>query len=160
IDIRKRTIHTAGETTLLMIDRRLPADDPAAREAIGLPSGMVSRGASQTAMRCQQSMTYALGEDGPGRRGSVIFGGQGVFRPVAGRDMANLKELFPTLADNAEFLAKLKSRDSLLTCERLDATFEIGEEHAHAAVGAGSAARAPMRLTWMSAHDNVYLVDK
>lgn len=161
IDIRKRAIHTVGLTTLLMIDRRLPSvgDEASARDAIGLPSALVSRGPSQTALQCRRSMTYALGPEGPARRDSVIFEGDVVFRHVAGREMANLEQLFPTQAHDPQFLGRLKDRDNLLTCDRLEGTFEMAEEHG-VAEGGGVAGRTPMRMTWLNARGSVYLVDK
>lgn len=155
MDVRGRQIHTVGETTLLMLDRRLEVDLASAQQASGLPSALISRGPSQTLMKCARSMTYSIGEDGPERRDSVVFDGDVELRHVAGKDMVKVEEMLPQLAGNPQALAKLKSRNTYLDCNRLEGTFAFGES----GESRGPKSRAP-RLIWLAANENVYLRDQ
>lgn len=164
IDIRKRVVRTTGETSLLNIDRRLPtevADRPAesgqgAADMMGLPSAMVSRGPSQTAMRCTNSMIYAMGPSGPARRDSVVLDGNVLFRHAAGREMSNLAAMFPREAGSDEFLKRLGGRMTGLACSRMECTFETGGS---SVVGGLNAAQPSMRLAFLGARGGVSLVD-
>ncbi|MCC6360870.1 MAG: hypothetical protein IT450_19195, partial [Phycisphaerales bacterium] len=164
IDIRKRVVRTIGETSLLNIDRRLPtdaADRPAesgqgAADMMGLPSAMVSRGPSQTAMRCTNSMIYAMGPAGPARRDSVVLDGNVLFRHAAGREMSNLGAMFPREAGSEEFLKRLGGRMTGLACSRMECTFETGGA---SVVGGLNAAQPSMRLAFLGARGGVSLVD-
>ncbi len=154
-DLVGRRITTLGETTLLMASRNLssgdaPADAP--RAAQGMPSGLVSRGPSQTAMRCARSMTYVLGPEGPQRRDSVLFEGDVRMVHKAGREMINLESFLPQIATDPALKARLPARTAALSSERLECEFVSD--------GAAGAATAGLRLAWIQASGKVYLRDK
>lgn len=154
VDIPSRVLRSVGETTLLMISRQLDFDADAAREATGLPSALMSRGPSQTAMKCDRSMTYQLGADGPGRRDSVLFEGGVTFRHVAGRRIIGLEEMLPEVKANPQLLAQLKDRNTYLDCDRLEGAFVASD------ATRGPAGRGDMRLVALNATGNVYLRDE
>ncbi|MEP0848728.1 MAG: hypothetical protein HRF50_18125 [Phycisphaerae bacterium] len=156
VDIATRLLRTTGETTLLMTSRQLDVDAAAVREATGLPSSLMSRGPSQTAMRCARSMTYVLGPDGPQRRDSVLFEGEVRFRHVAGRQMVGWEELLPEASRNPELLKKVRDRNTYMECDRLEGAFVSPEQRP----GAGAAARSNLSLAWLNAIGNVYMRDE
>ncbi len=157
VNIAERILRTAGETTLLMISRQLDAGADAAREATGLPSALMSKGPSQTAMKCSRSMTYALGEDGPSRRDGVLFEGDVKFRHVAGRQVVGLEELLPEFRTNPDLLKTLKDRNTFLECDRLEGALTAGGGANAAAAAAGSSG---LRMTSLNALGSVYLRDE
>lgn len=153
-DVRRRWIRTRGETTLLMTDRRPAAADDTRAAPLGLPSALMTRGPSQTAMRCSRSLLYVLGPEGPERTDSVLLEGAVRFRHVAGRQMARLREMLPEVARDPERLARLTDRNIYLECGRLEGLFAVG--------GAGSGGPLPRSLqpVWLNARENVYLRDQ
>ena len=156
VDIRARRIRTLGETILLMVNRQLEPASPADAEAIGLPSALMSSGPSQTALRCERSMLYVLGEDGPQRRDTVFFESGVLFRHVTGREIVKLEELLPDLARDPQRLSQLKTRNTGLQCDRLEAMFTFAEPRADRY---GQQRSAP-RLTWLNATGNAHLRDQ
>lgn len=156
VDISSRLLRTTGETTLLMTSRQLDVDAAAVREATGLPSSLMSRGPSQTAMRCARSMTYVLGPDGAQRRDSVLFEGEVRFRHVAGRQMVGWEELLPEASRNPELLKKVRDRNTYMECDRLEGAFVSQEQRP----GAVAAARSNLSLAWLNALGNVYMRDE
>jgi lipopolysaccharide export system protein LptA len=158
VDMVGRRIETQGETNLLVTNRRLPSDaasQPA--ETLGLPSALITRGPSQTAMSCVQGMTYALGDDGPTRSDSAVFEGSVVFVHRAGREMVHLEQMLPEVQNNPELLANLKSRNTLLTCDRLECGFSV--EGAQPGRAAGPLSSRDTRLSWLLASGNAELLD-
>ncbi len=161
VDIVSRQIVTRGLTQLLMIDRREQAADEsaAAGDAIGLPSALITRGRSQTAMQCVGKMTYTLGPDGPQRRDTVVFEDDVFFVHRAGSEMMNLKETLPQAASNPKLLESQNSRNTSLECERLECAFSAEAGGAATARG-GALTRTPLRLASLTASDKVYLRDQ
>lgn len=160
VDIVNRRIVTRGLTQLLMIDRRPQTDDEsaAAGDAIGLPSALVTRGRSQTAMQCVGQMTYTLGPDGPQRRDTVVFEDDVFFVHRAGSEMLNLRETLPQAAGNPKLLESENSRNTSLECERLECAFNA--DTTGAAARGGALTRTPLRLASLTASDKVYLRDQ
>jgi lipopolysaccharide export system protein LptA len=158
VDMVGRRIETQGETTLLVTNRRLPDTARQTDETFGLPSAIVTRGPSQTAMRCAQGMTYALGEDGPTRSDSAVFEGNVVFVHRAGREMVHLEQMLPEVQNDPGLLASLKSRNTSLTCDRLECGFLI--EGAPAGRAAGPLSSRDTRLSWLLAAGNAELRDE
>lgn len=155
VDVRKQAVRTTGETTLLMIDRRLVAPDPAsAREATGLPSALLSRGPSQTVVQSSRGMDYHVGEGAAARRDSAIFEGEVKMRHVSGRDVVDLASLAPAAANDPALATRLKSRTAQLDCERLECEFAVSD------AAASQRGAPPVQLTWLAASQNVYLMDK
>ena len=159
VDVVNRQILTTGLTQLLMTDRRGLADVDAAGAALGIPSALMTRGPSQTAMQCQKRMTYTLGPDGPGRRDTVVFEEGVLFVHRAGREMVGLDQMLPELAGNPDLLAKLKSRNAAMTCERLECWFTMDEQVPQAS-RAGALTRSSMQLASLLATGGVYLRDE
>ena len=159
IEIKQRIVHTVGETTLLMTDRRLHADQDEARQTLGLPSALMTRGPSQTAMKCDKGMTYVVGDEGPDAQDQVLFEGGVVFRHVAGREMVNLEQMLPDVIAYPELLAQLKSRNTYMECDRLECGLAAGSP-AEGNRAADSAMGARLRLSWLIASGNVYLRDQ
>lgn len=159
VDVVQRVIRTSGRTTLLMTNRRVSDDDSPGREALGLPSSLITRGASQTAMQCDGSMTYVFGASGPQRQDNVLFEGGVVLVHKAGREMVNIDQMLPQLAGDKEALARMKSRNAYLECRRLEVAFGPGANEA-AGDDSGLSARSNLRLNWLMASGDVYLRDK
>ncbi len=159
MDIRARQIVTTGLTQLLMTDRRGAGGSEPAEQALGLPSALITRGPSQTAMQCRKRMVYTLGVDGPGRRDAVVFEDAVLFVHRAGKDMVNLQETLPQLASNPALLENLKSRKVTLDCQRLECWF-AADEGAPAAQRGGALTRMPLQLASLLATDSVYLRDQ
>lgn len=141
VDILQREIMTQGETTLGMISRRLPRMAPGENEpeALGLPSALISRGPSQSAMRCREAMTYVLGEEGLNRRDVVLFEGNVEFIHATGRDMVNLEDMLPQVRTNPELVTNLHSRRTTLSCDRLECGF-LSEGADESSPGGGTGA--------------------
>lgn len=157
VDFRERLIRTQGETTLLLTNRKTLSPGEVERAAPGMPSALISRGASQTAMKCEKSMTYALGEDGPNRRDKVLFEGAVFFVHVAGKQMVNLADMLPADQLDAASIERLPSRRTMLECERLECEFGVLDAaRGGRAAGLGGA----MQLAWLIASQNVYLRDQ
>ena len=159
VDIVRRQILTTGLTQLLMTDRRGVEDAESARAALGIPSALISRGPSQTAMQCEGRMTYTLGPEGAGRRDTVVFEDAVLFVHRAGKEMVNLEETLPQAVSNPKLLETLKSRNATLDCDRLECWFTVDQESKQPQRG-GALTRSPMRLASMLASGNVYLRDQ
>ncbi len=159
MDIRARQIVATGLTQLLMTDRRGAGGSEPAEQALGLPSALITRGPSQTAMQCRKRMVYTLGADGPDRRDAVVFEDEVVFVHRAGKDMVNLQEMLPQLADNPALLETLKSRKVTLDCQRLECWF-AADSGTKAAQRGGGLTRMPLQLASLLATDGVYLRDQ
>ncbi|MBP9026786.1 MAG: hypothetical protein KBH81_11670 [Phycisphaerae bacterium] len=158
IDIVGRNIETQGETTLLVVNRRLrPETASQGEETFGLPSAMVTRGPSQTVMRCTKGMTYALGSEGPERSDSAVFDGNVRFIHVAGREMVRLEEMLPEVHSDPGLLAQLKSRNTSLDCDRLECGFLVAGAEASRA---GAMSSRDTRLKWLLASGNAELRDE
>lgn len=155
VDIPRRLIRTTGQTTLLVTDRRLRG---LSEESAGaaLPSALITRGPSQSAMQCEGGMTYRVGDEGAIRADSVIFERAVVFVHRAGRDMVALEEMLPQLRNDKDLLARLQSRNTYLECDRLEVGFQSrGEGGAAAGALAGG-----MQLHSLVTSGNTYLVDR
>jgi lipopolysaccharide export system protein LptA len=159
IEIKQRIVHTVGETTLLMTDRRLSHDQDETRQTLGLPSALMTRGPSQTAMKCDKGMTYVVGDEGPAAQDQVLFEGGVVFRHVAGREMVNLEQMLPDVIAYPDLLAQLKSRNTYMECDRLECGLAASGP-AEGERATGSAVEVRLRLSWLIASDNVYLRDQ
>lgn len=155
IDVRRRWIRTNGETTLLMTDRRMRAG---AGVGPGIPSALMSRGPSQTAMKCNRSLVYMLGEEGPQRKDSVLLQGGVQFRHVTGREMVDLERMLPQVVANPELLETLKSRNTYMECDRLEGILMVADDSATSRAALGR--RPPLRLHWLNACGDVYLRDQ
>lgn len=156
VDVRTRTIRTTGMTTLEMLDLRLPVEDGVpAGDALGLPSALVSRGPSHTAMVCTRGMIYRVGVEGTGRRDSVLFEGSVRFVHLTGREIVDLATLLPELAGDPQRLAGLKSRNFRTWCERLECVF-AGDTQT---TGGGLAADG-LRLESLIASGETYVRDQ
>lgn len=160
VDIVNRTITTDGTTRLLLLDRRGFDETEAAREVAGLPSALVSRGPSQTAMQCAGRMTYTLGAEGPQRRDAVVFERDVLLVHRAGREMVNLAEMLPQVSTRPELLETLQSRNTTLECDRLECWFVADERAGGSGTAGGPLTRAPLRLTSLTAQDGVYVRDQ
>ncbi len=159
VDIVNRQIVTTGLTDLLMTDRRGVQETDTARDALGLPSALLSRGASQSAMRCNGRMTYTLGPDGPGRRDTVVFEDEVVFVHRTGKEMVNIAEMLPQVADHPELLDAVQSRNAALECDRLECWFAADEADTATRRG-GALTRAALRLAALTARGRVYMRDQ
>lgn len=155
--IAERRFETVGDTRLLMMNRGRAATQPdAPREPLGLSSALVSRGPSQTAMQCNERMTYVLGSaEDP--RDSAVFLGDVFFVHRTGKEMVNLAQMLPELAADPERLDALRSRNASLECERLECWFGI--EQGGAAHGDGALTGRGRTLDSLTASDSVYLRD-
>jgi hypothetical protein len=159
VDIVNRQILTTGLTRLLMIDRRGVTDADTARDAIGVPAALLSRGPSQTAMQCTGRMTYTLGAEGPDRRDTAVFEDQVVFAHRTGKEMVNWEEMLPQIAANREAADQLKNRNATLDCGRLECWFAAEPGGAKEAGGSGLT-RSPLKLSSLLASGDVYLRDR
>jgi hypothetical protein len=159
VDIVHRNIVATGITELLLMDRRGVREVEPAREVTGIPSALIGRGPSQTAMRCEGRMTYALGPEGPQRRDTVVFEKQVVFVHRTGREMVDLDQMMPQVAEHPELLDQLRSQSTLLNSDRLECWFMADTEDRTPRRG-GGLTRAPMRLTALTASGDVYLRDQ
>ena len=159
VDIVNRQIVTTGLTQLLLTDRRGGRDEQAARDVLGVSSALISGGPSQTAMQCEERMTYTLGEEGPGRRDTVLFEGAVLCVHRTGREMVNLERMLPEVMDDPALLETLKSRNASLDCRRLECWFvaDAGDDRPRRG---GALTRAPLRLASLMASGSVYLRDQ
>jgi hypothetical protein len=160
VDIVNRQIVTTGDTVLGLIDRRGVADTESAGAALGLPSGLLSRGASQTAMRCAGRMTYTLGPEGPDRRDTAVFEDQVLFLHCTGKEMDNLAYMLPQVVQQPELIDALKSRLVRLECARLESWFTASEGGTSLARAGGAFTRSPLKLSSLLASGDVYLRDR
>jgi len=158
-DLVNRQIVTTGLTDLLITDRHGLQEPEPARELLGVPSALISRGPSQTAMRCAGRMTYKLGEDGPNRLDTAVFEDRVVFIHRAGRDMVDLGQMLPRLADQPDLLDMVQSRNATLDCDRLECWFIVDPTDTRFQRG-GGLTRAPLRLASLTASGSVYLRDQ
>jgi lipopolysaccharide export system protein LptA len=159
MDIVNRQIFTTGLTQLLMTDRRGVDDKQSAGEVLGLPSALLSRGASQTAMQCTGRMTYTLGQDGPQRRDTVVFQDGVVFVHRTGAAMVDLGEKLPKAVADPQSVETPQGRTATLDCDRLECWFAVDDQSQPAQRG-GGLTRAPMRLASLMASGTVYLRDQ
>ncbi|MBL8878998.1 MAG: hypothetical protein JNG88_07745 [Phycisphaerales bacterium] len=158
VDIPGRVIRTAGKTTLLITDRRMRGLEEEQTRA-GLPSALVTRGPSQSAMQCEGGMTYRIGQDGAIRTDNVLFERAVIFVHRAGREMVALEEMLPQLQKDKELLAKLKSRNTYLECDRMEVAFQSRGE-SESPGRSGGALASGMRLNALITSGNTYLVDR
>jgi hypothetical protein len=158
IDVRSRMIRTVGETVLGMTDYRLRREGESASSSLDVPSSLLARGPSQTAMVCHQGLVYMLGEEGPERRDSALLEGGVALRRVAGRKIEDLEQMLPDVVRNPELLKNLESRNSWLFCDRLEVLFAVGDAARTPAL-LGST-RGSLRLSWFNALGNVYFRDQ
>lgn len=159
VDIVNRQIVTSGLTQLLMLDRRGVDEAVAASPDTGLPSALLSRGPSQTAMQCTGRMTYTLGPEGPGRRDTAVFEDDVFFVHRTGREMVQLEHMLPQLVSAPELLDSLKSRHTSMECDRLECWF-TGDGAGSASPVGGALTEASLRLSSMLASGSVYLRDQ
>lgn len=159
VDIVRRQIITRGLTQLLLLDRRMRGDAAETADAIGIPSALLSRGPSQTAMQCEGRMTYTLGEEGPGRRDSAVFEEEVFFVHRSGREMVHLSKMLPEAVMQPELVADLPdNRNASLSCDRMECWFAVDEPAGGARRG-GALTEAPLELATLMAIGNVYLRD-
>ena len=125
VDIPSRTIRTTGGTEIGLINRRLASSATGETASFGVPSGLLTRGPSQTAMYCSGPMTYVIGSADASRRDYALLEGDVVFRHLAGREMEDLERMMPGLARQPDKLAMLESRQTFLTCQRLETAFDV-----------------------------------
>jgi hypothetical protein len=159
VDIVHRTIVTTGTTDVLLTDRRGVRDVEPAREVTGVPAALISRGPSQTAMRCAGRMTYTLGAQGATRRDTVVFEDRVVFVHRTGREMVNLEQMLPQVAEKPELMDELPSQNASLDCDRLECWFTVDAADKATRRG-GALTRVPMRLASLMATGNAYLRDQ
>jgi hypothetical protein len=157
-DVRQRWLRTSGQTTLLLTDRRLRGGADATRSALGIPSALVTRGPSQTAMQCRRSLMYVLGKEGPQRQDSVLFEGRVRFRHVAGREMVNLEQMLPEVVRDPALLETLETRNTYVECDRFEGLFTAEQEAQPAETM--RRLRPSLQLSWLNARGNVYLRDQ
>lgn len=151
IDIRERRIRTVGMTVLGMINRAMDTGGQKPEQNAGIASALMSRGPSQTAMRCDRSMTYIIGEPEPDRRDTVFFDGGVIFRHVTGREMKNIEQMLPDIVKQPELLTLLKTRNTYLECERLEAVFVMQSD---------SGGAPGTQLGWLNAVGDAFLRDQ
>lgn len=156
-DILERRLVSEGRTVLMMTSRSHPGGEGAAPVAaddtLGLPSPLITRGPSQTGLKCEKSMTFQIGRDSTGgRRDAVVFDGKVRFIYNAGKRMLDLERELPdwTAAD----IAKLPTRATALDCDRLEGEF-LAEKSAEARDPRGG-----LKLAWLMASGNVNLRDE
>lgn len=156
IQIRERRIRTVGRTVLGMENLTIDEAERARGADLGLPSALMSRGPSQTALECEKSMIYVIGADGPQRRDTVLFDGGVKMVQVAGKEVLDLDRILPKLSANPDLLTKMKSRNTVMTCDQLEAEF---------AAGSPKPDRPPektggLTLRWLNALGNVNFRDQ
>lgn len=172
VQMAERLIRAAGPCTLLMIDRRDAAGaTEEAASAAGVPYALLTRGASQTAMRSRGDMLYSIGETPTSpvgaatavRRDTVLFEG-GVFFAHRAADARQPSGAAPTPSPNVAATDRASAtgdgansgepaaRETQMESERLECVFEI---HPRAGGAAGGA-----RLRSLNATHDVYLRDQ
>lgn len=152
-EIPARRLLSHGQTALMMTSSVVRTERDAADEAVGLPSPLISRGPSQTGLKCERQMTYVIGQDTGGqRRDAVVFDGDVFFFHRTGREMLRFEQVLPDLQP-AE-LARLPSRMTTLKCGRVEGEF-VSE-----AREAGDPRGGSMRLAWLIASTEVNLRDE
>ncbi len=157
-EIPQRIVKTTGGTELLMTSRRLDGDVNTEQAVSGVPSGLVTRGPSQTAMKCDGPMTYVIGSEGPERRDYVLLEDNVLFVHRAGREMHNFDEMMPKLADDPERIATLQNRNTYMTSQRLEGVFAV--EHTSPQRRARQSAGPPLALSRLIAGGGVFLRDR
>ena len=153
-EIEQRQLLSEGMTLLGMTSRNLggQVSRESAEDAIGLPSPLVSRGPSQTGLRCTKSMTYVIGKDSVGaRRDLVVFDGEVYFFHRIGRDMLDIQKVLPELT--AAQISQLPGRVTTLDCGRVECEFLANQDDP-------SDPRGSLKLAWMIASGNVALRDE
>lgn len=153
-EIPNRTLVSTGLTVMLMSSYAMKPDAPASpgEDALGLASPLISRGPSQTGIKCEKSMTYAIGQDSGGqRRDGVVLDGSVHFFHATGQEMLKIADVLPDLAP-AE-LARLPSRKTDLKCERVECEFL-------AAAADPLDPRGSLKLAWLIATGTVNLRDE
>jgi hypothetical protein len=171
VELRERRIRTLGKTVLHMTNRRLEEAPTTAPGAAGVQSALTSRGPSQTWLRCVNSMDYVIGQPGPDRQDQVLFEGDVRFIHLAGKEVRNIAEVIPALANQPERVAALPGRATQLDCDRLEVLLDTGGPRP-ARPGASSAPAATrpadgprdrfggLQLAWLNATGDVYLQDQ
>lgn len=161
VDVEHRQIFTTGRTQLLMIDRRgLEEEDvDAATTALGVPSALISRGASQTAMQCTGRMIYTLGDPGPQRRDTVVLEDDVVLVHRAGRNMVNLSSMLPDPNTPTPAAETEENRNAMMQANRLECWFEADPRNPAVSRGGALTATA-MQLSSLIASGAVYLRDE
>lgn len=157
IDLVRKLIRTEGQTTLFLTNRRLGQEVGGEREALGLPSALITKGPSQTVIQSDGGMVYAVGQSSGQRQDTVLFDGGVAFVHRAGREMVNLEQMLPQLAGDKAALDQLKARNAFMECRRLEVGFSIGADESRA--GEGVLPRSGPKLAWLIAQDGVYLRD-
>lgn len=162
VEIPQRQIITVGVTEMLLTDRRPAQPDDAAQRATGVPAALLSKGASQTAMRCTGRMIYSLGPDGPQRRDSVLFEKGVYFVHRAGSEVLDAAGAPVTpVAATPDGPPAAKGRIATLACERLEVWLATPQEPQAAVVAAtASPVGMPLQLASLIASDNVTLSDE
>ncbi len=157
-EIPQRIIRTTGETKLFVTNYRLTLDPTPAAGSAGLPSALVSRGPSQTAMRAASAMTYVLGPAGPERRDSILFEGDVFFVHRAGREMVDFERLMPQLKAQPELLNAIETRNTQMSCQRLEGEL-LADGQGESGAGLRPGGARGLRLNWLIATGSVYLRD-
>jgi lipopolysaccharide export system protein LptA len=139
VDIPNGITTTFGQTALLVEDYRV--DPTAARGANGavdtqfVPSELVSGGPMQTAIFCEDRMTYALGDASTGSRDSVLLEGGVFLNHLTGREIIHFEQNPRLTRLDPDTIKKLRDRDSTLKCDRLEC--EFGDDGVAARPAAG-----------------------
>lgn len=154
MDIQARRVRTVGRTLLGMENLNLGPLEKARSSDLGLPSALISNGPSQTALECEKSMIYVIGEEGPQRRDTVLFDGGVKMVQVAGKEIPDLERVLPKLRGNPELISKLKSRNVVMTADQLEVEFASGPPKPNQ-VGTGG-----MSVRWLNALGNVNFRDQ
>lgn len=152
-EIPERRLISSGQTALMMTNHTVRRERDPADEAVGVPSPLIARGPSQTALKCEKQMTYVIGQDQAGqRRDAVVFDGDVFFFHRTGREMLKFEQVLPDLQP-AE-LARLPSRMTTLKCDRVEGEFlSEGREP-------GDPRSGSLRLAWLIASGQVNLRDE
>ncbi len=158
-DIANRQIVTHGLTQLLMTDRRGIRDVAPVERTFGVPSALVSRGPSQTAMQCEGRMTYTLGAPGPDRMDTVVFEDDVLFVHRTGSEMVNVEMMLPSDGTAKVDLDRYQSRSVRMECRRLECWFKA-DDSGPRPVRSGGLTGYPMQLNSLLAKGNVYLRDR
>ena len=147
IDAAARRMQTTGVTQLIMTTHQA-AGTQAGPDALGVPSALMSAGPSQTAIVCDRSLTYVLGDDSPERRDTAILEGNVRFVRVAGEKLIELEPMLGDIVNDPRLLTKYGLRHTVMLCEQLTTEFS----------SAGGAAQSS-GLARLNAGGDVELID-
>lgn len=163
VDLIQRQMQTTGRTTLLLTDYRVQQAGASSdgRSTSLAPSDLMSGGPSQSLIVCERSMTYALGEEGPDRRDSVLME-DGVFLVHrVGKDIVNVEQTPLATMLTPEAFKQLRERHTTMRCRRLEAQFGRESTAVSGASASGVLAGLPgARLLWMLGSGEVELTDR